>query len=144
MKDVYSRCQSIDGTGPLTVDLYYGHGGPTLTAKLELANTSPDLDVDAPALGDPPERDVFGWGRRYELGHAEENVTLRGGRGTVTRNNLYFTISPRGDSHATGTYGLKLSSSGPLSVHLWCQGDRECGFKVGASPPPEVFVRDRF
>jgi hypothetical protein len=100
---------------------HYGHGGPTLTAKLELANTSPDLYVDAPALGDPPERDVFGWGRRYELGHAEENVRLRGGRGTVTRNNLYFTISPR-ETRTRRDLRAQAVSSGPLSVHLWLPG----------------------
>jgi subtilisin family serine protease len=144
MKDTFSGGRWVDGSGELIVDLYYPHGGPTLSATLELPSGLVGVEDDAPALGDSPNTGLFAWGRHYEIAHSEQQVLLRGGRGTVTRNNLQFTILPRGDSHETGTYKLTLTASGPLTVHLWCLGNRKCGFKLGASPPPEVFVGDRF
>jgi subtilisin family serine protease len=141
MKKIFSRCQWVDGTVSVFVDLYYENGGPTLSAALDLP--SKFFDVDAPVLGDPPESGTFASGQRYEIGHSVESLTLRAGA-TVVRNNLYFAITPFRGAHTTGTYKLKLTSNAKLTVHLWCGAGEGFGFKVGTSPPAEVHLEDRF
>jgi subtilisin family serine protease len=143
-KSTYRAGKEVDGSESLSVHLWYRSGGPTLAAKLEL----PYLvqDADAPALGDPVTSDSFGFlGRRtYKVGHSVESMPLRLG-GTVARNHFFLEVLPRGDSHETGTYTLKLTASAALTVHLWCsQPEPGQRFEVGTPTPPEVHVEDRF
>jgi subtilisin family serine protease len=138
---VYRKCQEVDGTDPLEVDLWYRNGGPELSAKLDLPHTS--SDASAPALGVGPKEGYFDQKQHWRAGHSVERMSVGGV--VVTRNHLSFKITPAapakaGDPklHSTGRYTLKLEADGPLEVHLWCGGGEGFGFKVGVGAPPEV------
>lgn len=141
----FSTCKKEDLTHSLAVDIYYPAGLATLSVALQLPLTT--AFIPGPALGavDPVEGDFQGK-RHYSMIHKEDTVTLRNGRGTVTRNHFKLEVSPQDHVHFRGTYTLQIAASDALKpVHLWCdQNNDDYGFRVnGQGDPTLVTIEDR-
>lgn len=107
----YDNCRWESSTQQLSVELWYPNvTGVTFSARLQR--------VTAPVAGPALDRDEiaanYASGQRYVLRHSR--VTDAG----VTRNRITLEISPRGDSHATGSdYALVVSSTADVVLEGW-------------------------
>jgi subtilisin family serine protease len=136
----YRACVNVPGTRPAGAEVWYQAGGATLNGSIRFPATVPF--VAGPALG---AAQVTGThlGRDWQLTNATETQVLRSGAGSVVRNEFEFVIEPHLNRHVLGEYTLRLTSSGPMTVHLWCRSGRKEGMRLAAAgQPPEVFAED--
>ncbi|TDO41860.1 S8 family serine peptidase [Paractinoplanes brasiliensis] len=136
----YRACANVPGTRSAGAAVWYQSGGATLTGAIRFPATVPF--VAGPALGAVRVTGTH-LGRDWQLTNATETQVLRSGAGSVVRNEFEFLIEPHLNRHVLGAYTLRLTSSGPMTVHLWCRSGRREGMKLAdAGQPPEVHVED--
>jgi subtilisin family serine protease len=137
----WDKCQWLDQTESVFIQLYYPDGPTKISVSLQLPGGG--APIAGPAFGAAAVSGPFG-PRHYVLTHNLDSQTLIT-RGTVNRDLFQVEIQPANHEHRLGTYTLHISSPDALTVHVWCD-QSDYGFVIDESNPlpANVHVEDRF
>jgi subtilisin family serine protease len=136
LRSRFDKGRWVDNPGTLAVQLWYPRGAAGLSAEWGDGAGF----IRGPASGSAVH--VLP-GRTLRMSHTGQIQILRDGRGTVSRNLFELLIEPF-KPHWTGRYMLRVTSTGRMTVHMWCTNFGDHGLEVdrAAPVPTNVFVED--
>ena len=140
----YDKCQWLNLTTELDIDMYYPDG-PTISVELQVPGGAPFKA--GPALGGGNVTGTIG-PQTYTLFHLRDDQLLRSGV-TVKRNVFRIEIEPKNFIHCVGRYLVKVTTTDKVTIHMWCHQPGEYGLTIVDDDPQNplpntVHVTDLF